>query len=167
MCKKATLKWENVEGRYIVLPDAKTGPRKVVIAPAVREVLDRIKRRPDNPYVIAGLKSTNHLTDLQRPWRRIRQAAGLEDVRIHDLRHTYASMAISAGHGIEMVGKLLGHTQVQTTARYAHLADDPVRDAADDVASDLSEALASRPQRQPAAADRAAGGNKVVRFPGS
>ena len=71
-----------------------------------------------------------HLTDLQHPWRRIRKTAGLADVRIHDLRHTFASGGLLVGEGLAMIGKLLGHTQVQTTARYAHLASDPVKQAA-------------------------------------
>ena len=68
-----------------------------------------------------------HLTDLQHPWRRIRARAGLDDVRIHDLRHSFASRALALGESLPMIGKLLGHTQVQTTARYAHLARDSVK----------------------------------------
>lgn len=74
-----------------------------------------------------------------------RASAGLKDVRIHDLRHTFASMAVASGQGLPMIGKLLGHTQVQTTARYAHLAADPVRAAAESVASNLALAMGSRP----------------------
>ncbi len=69
----------------------------------------------------------SHLTDLQRPWRRIRKREGLEDVRIHDLRHSFASRALALGESLTMIGKLLGHTQVQTTARYAHLARDSIQ----------------------------------------
>ena len=71
-----------------------------------------------------------HLTDLRRSWRRIRERAGLKDVRIHDLRHSYASRALALGENSTMIGKLLGHTQVQTTARYAHLARDSIQNAA-------------------------------------
>jgi len=78
---------------------------------------------------------------LQPPWRRIRKRAGIEDVRIHDLRHTFASTAVAAGQSLPMIGKLLGHTQVQTTARYAHLAADPVKLAANAVAGSLRDAL--------------------------
>ncbi len=84
----------------------------------------------DNPWVIAGKKAGSHLTDLQHPWRRIRARADLEDVRIHDLRHSFASRALALGEGLPMIGKLLGHTQVQTTARYAHLARDTVKASA-------------------------------------
>ncbi len=68
-----------------------------------------------------------HLTDLQHPWRRIRARADLDDVRIHDLRHSFASRALALGESLPMIGKLLGHTQVQTTARYAHLANESVK----------------------------------------
>ena len=69
----------------------------------------------------------SHITDLQKPWRRIRAYAKLEDVRIHDLSHTFASRALALGETLPVIGKLLGHTQVQTTARYAHLANEPVK----------------------------------------
>jgi integrase len=77
----------------------------------------------------------------QHPWRRIREAAGLVDVRIHDLRHTFASGGLLVGEGLAMIGKLLGHTQVQTTARYAHLAADPVKQAATRISDRLALAL--------------------------
>jgi integrase len=78
---------------------------------------------------------------MQKPWRRIRKAAQLEDVRIHDLRHTFAANAASQGLSLPMIGKLLGHTQAQTTARYAHLAADPVRKANADVAKALAMSM--------------------------
>jgi integrase len=98
-----------------------------------------------NPFVITGKKPGSYLTDLQRPWRRIRGAAGLEDVRIHDLRHTFASGGLAVGEGLSMIGKLLGHTQVQTTARYAHLAAGPIKQAADKIAERLAGALFNGP----------------------
>lgn len=103
-------------------------------------------RKPDNAYVIWGEVPGQYLTDLQRPWRRIRAKAGLNDVRIHDLRHSFASGAVLIGEGLPMIGKLLGHKHVQTTARYAHLADDPVRLAAQRVSSELARALFSKPK---------------------
>ena len=90
-------------------------------------------------WLIAGRKPGGHLTDLQHPWRRIRARAGLDDVRIHDLRHSFASGGLLVGEGLPMIGKLLGHTQVQTTARYAHLANDPVKSAANRIASRIAE----------------------------
>lgn len=82
-----------------------------------RVVLSAIPREDGNPWVIAGRLPGFHLTDLQRPWRRIRRRAGLNDMRIHDLRHSFASRALVLGEGLAMIGKLLGYTQVQTTVR--------------------------------------------------
>ena len=159
-----TLKWDYVSPPYLLLPDSKTGARKIPIDDAVGDVLDRIERVPDNPYVIVGKLPGQHLTDLQHPWRRIRKRAGLEGVRIHDLRHTYASHAISNGLPIEMVGKLLGHTQMQTTMRYAHLVDEPVRAAASRVASGLSGLMKrSGPSDDPPTTDASSG--NIVQFP--
>ena len=124
------LRWEYVKDDCIELPDAKTGGRVVPLGPEARAVLSAIPRDDDNPWVIAGRLPGSHLTDLQRPWRRIRKQAGLEDVRIHDLRHSFASRALALGESLTMIGKLLGHTQVQTTARYAHLARDSIQTAA-------------------------------------
>jgi integrase len=138
-----TLRWEHVDldGRALRLPDSKTGPKVVHLGQPAVAVLRGIRRLPDNPWVIVGTKLGGRLTDLQPFWQRVRARAGLKDVRIHDLRHTYASIAVAAGQGPPMIGKLLGHTQVQTTARYAHLAADPLRAAADQVAEALAAAL--------------------------
>jgi integrase len=111
---------------------------------AVVEVLRSIARVEDNPWVITGTLPGAPLYDLQPFWQRVRARAGLKDVRIHDLRHTFASTAVAAGQGLPMIGKLLGHTQVQTTARYAHLAGEPVKIAADQVAATLATALLQR-----------------------
>ena len=83
-----------------------------------------------------------YLTDMQKPWRRLRGRAGLDDLRIHDLRHSFASDALQLGQDLTMIGKLLGHTQVQTTARYAHLKTAPIRNAADTVSNAIAAALA-------------------------
>ena len=79
------------------------------------------------PLVHRRQEPRAHLTDLQKPWRRIRARAGLDDARIHDLRHSFASRALALGESLPMIGELLGHTQVQTTARYAHLANESVK----------------------------------------
>lgn len=136
-----TLRWDYLTPNGMELPDSKTGARRIPLPSAARAVLDALPHDPGNPYVIAGRIEGQHITDLQHPWRRIRDLAGLNDVRIHDLRHTYASNAVSSGMPIQMVGRLLGHTQLQTTMRYAHLADDPVRKAAEENAAALSEGL--------------------------
>ena len=124
------LRWDYVKDGCIELPEAKTGGRTVPLGPEARAVLADLPREDGNPWVIAGRLPGTHLTDLQRPWRRIRERAGLKDVRIHDLRHSYASRALALSESLTMIGKLLGHTQVQTTARYARLARDSIQNAA-------------------------------------
>ncbi len=138
-----TLKWSYISDGYIKLPDSKTGPRRIPLPEEAAKVLAALPRLPDNEYVIAGHVPGQHATDIQPPWQRIRKKASLEHVRIHDLRHTYASNAVMQGVNIVVVGRLLGHTQIQTTMRYAHLADKPVRDAAAQVAGSLGKALGS------------------------
>ena len=138
-----TLKWDYVDfdERALRLPDSKTGKKVVHVgAPAV-EYLHSAHRIDGNPWVITGTLPGKPLSDLQPFWQRVRARAGVKDVRIHDLRHTFASTAVASGQGLPMIGKLLGHTQVQTTARYAHLAADPVRSAADAVAQNLRQSL--------------------------
>lgn len=138
-----TLRWEYITGNGMELPDTKTGARRIPLPQAARAVLDALPDPEGNPYVIAGKLPDSHITDLQHPWQRKRKLAGLDGVRIHDLRHTYASNAVSGGMPIQMVGKLLGHSQLQTTMRYAHLADEPVNRAAEQNANRLSDALRS------------------------
>jgi integrase len=127
------------------LPDSKTGAKTIHLGDAIVDLLRALPRVPGNPYVIVGKKDKAHLTDLQRPWRRIRESAGLADVRIHDLRHTFASSGLLVGEGLSMIGKLLGHTQIQTTARYAHLASDPMKKAANKISDRLASALFGKP----------------------
>ena len=133
-----TLQWGFITDQGMELPDTKTGARRIPLPSAARAVLSALLRVDGNPYVIVGKVAGKHATDFQHPWRRIRERAGLTGVRIHDLRHTYASNAVSSGMPIQMVGRLLGHTQIQTTMRYAHLADDPVKQAAEENAERLS-----------------------------
>lgn len=137
------LKWEYVdlEGSALHLPDSKTGAKTVHIGRPAVELLENAPVILGNPWVITGKIEGGRLTDLQPFWQRVRARAGLHDVRIHDLRHTFASTAVAAGQSLPMIGALLGHTQVQTTARYAHLASAPVKGAADVVSNLLEHAL--------------------------
>ena len=132
------LKWEYVAKSHFVLPDSKTGKRAIPLPDAAKTVLETLSRDQKNPFVFQGEVEGQPIINLEKPWRRIRAKAGLDDVRIHDLRHTYASKALASGMSLYMVGQLLGHTQYQTTMRYAHLADASVRDAANQVANALS-----------------------------
>ena len=114
-----------------------SAPARGCISPAVA-VLHRIAREEGNPWVITGRRPASRVASLHFPWGGIRKRAGLDDVRLHDLRHSFASGGLLVGEGLPMIGKLLGHSQVQTTARYAHLADDPVKAAADRIASRIA-----------------------------
>jgi len=130
-----TLKWEYVdwEDCCFHLPDSKTGAKTVPVSQYVIALLQTIKdhkKTPhSNPYVIYGTKLYQPINELQNSWRRIRKHLDMQDVRIHDLRHSFASFAVSAGYSLPMIGKILGHTQVQTTARYAHLMREPLKEA--------------------------------------
>ena len=128
-CRKneiVTLRWDDIDrtAGEIRIRDAKTGARRIPLTPAVEWVLAGIPRIEGNPWVITGKLPGDHLKNLDRIWLRLRPRAGLDDVRIHDCRHSYASRALAIGEGLPMIGKLLGHRKLTTTARYAHLARD-------------------------------------------
>lgn len=130
-----SLKWDyiNWERSTFELPDSKTGAKTIYLNKPAKNILSKIVRQADNPYVICGSKEGGHIVNLQKSWRRVRANADLEDVRLHDLRHTFASVAVSSGMSLPMIGALLGHSQPRTTARYAHLAADPLREAAEHI----------------------------------
>ena len=136
-----TLRWEHValEARELRLPDSKTGAKVVYLGRPAVALLRGIAREESNPWVITGRRPGSRLASLHFPWGRIRKRAGLDDVRLHDLRHSFASGGLLVGEGLPMIGKLLGHSQVQTTARYAHLADDPVKTAANRIARRIAK----------------------------
>jgi integrase len=94
-----------------------------------------------NPYVLPGVRHGQHLVNVTETWYVVRALAGIKDVRIHDLRHAFASVAVGAGLGLPMIGALLGHTQPGTTARYAHLAHDPLKVAAELVGERIVKAM--------------------------
>ena len=134
-CRKSeilTLKWDDVDrtAGELRLRDGKRGPRMVPLTPPVQKVLDGIERIEGNPWVIRSKKPGACLPDLTYYWNRIQARAGLEGVRIHDLRHSYASRALALGESLTMIGRLLGHSKVGTTARYAHLVHDAEKAAA-------------------------------------
>ena len=134
-----TLRWEDVhlEVSEIRLRDSKTGPRVVPLSPAAARVLAGLPHAADNPWVIAGRKPGTRLSHIAYHWYRVRDRADLEDVRLHDLRHSFASRALALGESLPMIGKLLGHSKIQTTARYAHLARDSVKESAARVAASI------------------------------
>ena len=163
-----TLRWEDVrlEAQELHLADSKTGPRTVSLSPEAAQVLASIERVPGNPWVIPGAKPGARLSSLFEPWRKVRARAGLDDVRLHDLRHSFASRALALGESLPVIAKLLGHARIQTTARYTHLTRDAVKDAATRVAKgiaqDICPAMPSQRLRRIAKAD--AGGRTSREF---
>jgi integrase len=138
-----TLQWEHVDLEHglLRLPDSKTGKKDIVLNDDALDVLKKLPRALGNPYVIVGGRSGQHLVNVKGPWGRLRKKAGLDDLRIHDLRHSFASVAASMGESLPIIGKLLGHTQAQTTARYAHLQMDPLRAASNAIGAAVSSAM--------------------------
>lgn len=144
--------WVDLEAKLLRLPDTKGGRLTVSLADAAAQILSDLRepieaervqaektgvdwREPE--FVLPSRGASGRLINLQKPWRALRELAGLDDVRIHDLRHTFASIGAGMGMSLHMIGRLLGHTQAATTARYAHLAQDPVRVAADAIGAEF------------------------------
>lgn len=142
-----TLQWTHVDldRRMAFLPDSKTGQKPLHLNDPAIAVLTSLPRFANNPYVICGNRHGMHLINLQKPWHVVRALAGLDDVRVHDLRHTFASVSVAQGGSLPMIGAILGHTQPQTTQRYAHLTADPVRQLSQATGQALAAALARRP----------------------
>lgn len=140
-----TLRWDHIhfESKQIRLSESKTGEKSIYLNAPALTVLSEVPRLQGNPYVICGAKSGCHLVNLQKPWRRIRKEAGLDDVRLHDLRHTFASIGAIGGISLPILGGLVGHTQPQTTARYAHLSADPLKAANDAIGERITQAMTS------------------------
>ncbi len=138
-CRKSeilTLEWRFYREGRLYLPDSKTGPRTIWLCEAARDVLDRLPRSGRSVFPVKGYRAPWMWLD--RFWKDIRSEAGLEDVRLHDLRHSYASMALLSGESVRAVGRLLGHEKPTTTLKYAHLSDASVRDAVEALAPVLA-----------------------------
>jgi integrase len=135
-----SLEWTHVdlERGLLLLPDSKTGQKVIYLSSEAASVLTSLPRAPETPYVIAGLKPGVIVTNVHKPWKRILKRAKIEGVRIHDLRHSFASAAAASGASLLLIGRLLGHTDPQTTQRYSHLVSDPIREANDKVGSRLA-----------------------------
>jgi integrase len=141
-------KWEHVdlERGMIFLPDSKTGRKPIYLSAAAAAILSALPRTDGNPYVIPGEKTGQPRADLKRPWDAICEVAGLDGVRLHDLRHSFASVGAGASLGLPIIGKLLGHSQPSTTQRYAHLDADPMRRAVETIGSTIAAAMAGKRQ---------------------
>ena len=160
-CRKSevlTLRWSDVdlEAGEIHLADAKTGPRAVQLPPAAVGLLQALPRRKDSPWVFPGNDRDGRYSGsgLDHVWQTVRAAAGLEDARLHDLRHSFASRALALGESLSMIGKLLGHNKIDTTARYAHLARDSIKASsarvAESIGADILDEPAGEPESHPA-----------------
>jgi integrase len=144
------LRWEYVswERQSLELPDSKTGAKTIHLnAPALQVLRALWATRPDDehsPWVLSGRHEGRALVDLSHPWARIRTRAGLDGVRLHDLRHSFASFATAHNMSLPIIGALLGHSQPATTARYAHLAADPLKDATEQIGGRIAALMNPR-----------------------
>ena len=136
----ATLRWRYVQPPRLQLPDSKTGPKTIYLNAQATAVLDGLERRSDELLVFPAMRREAPI-NLGQYWDRIRRKAALPDVRLHDLRHSFASAAIAQHIPLATIGKLLGHALPETTARYAHLADEVIAESADRICSNLASAM--------------------------
>jgi integrase len=131
----------DLERGVLFLADSKTGKKPIYLGAAAQAVISALPRLHANPYLIPGSLDGQPRSELGAPWAAVTKAAGLEGLRIHDLRHTFASVGAGGGMGLPIVGKLLGHATQATTARYAHLDSDPMLRAAERIGATISGAL--------------------------
>ncbi|MEM1180935.1 MAG: integrase arm-type DNA-binding domain-containing protein [Acidobacteriota bacterium] len=135
--------WQYVylDERRLHLPDSKVGKRDILLFEPAIAVLRGLDRREGCPYVIVGRFADRPRADLNSFWRRLRRRAEIQNLQIKDLRHTFATSGVSAGEGLPIIGRLLGHSQASTTARYAHVAPSPAADAGERIAANLAAAM--------------------------
>jgi integrase len=148
-CRKSeilTLRWDAVdlERGYLRFADTKTGRSNRPLGEPAAAIIQALPRLDDSPFVLPGAKPNAPLMEIRRVWYAVRHAAELGELRLHDLRHAFASVPASSGESMLVIQHLLGHVRIGTTERYAHLGADPVRRAADKAAGDIAEMM-SRP----------------------
>lgn len=138
-----SLRWDEVDANHAIVlkRDSKTGRKGIPISMTASEFIQRLPRDSASPWVFPAAHGDSHYQGLTKVWLDVRKRADLEDVRIHDLRHTFASLAVGGGASLPVIGRILGHTQTQTTQRYAHLADDPVRRVIEATSDSLGSAF--------------------------
>ena len=141
---KAQWSWVDLSREVIFLPSSKTGAKPLYLSQAAQAILAGTPKVEGNPYIIVGAKPGQPRVDIRRPWAAIRRAAGLEGLRLHDLRHTFASVGAGTSLGLPIIGKLLGHSQPATTARYAHLDAHPMRQAANSIGASIATAMQTK-----------------------
>jgi integrase len=137
------LQWSEVdqERGMLRLGDSKTGAKVIPLAPAAKVILSELPKVKGSKWVFPAVSGDGHFQGLGKIWREVRKSAGLDGVRLHDLRHTFASFGAAGGLSLPLIGALLGHKQAATTQRYAHLADDPVKRAAEQAGSAVAAAM--------------------------
>ena len=142
------LRWEHVdfERDCLRLADSKTGAKVVYLNAPARALLEDLPRLADNPRVIPGMRADSASAAVENAWERVRAAADLIGVRLHDLRHSFASVGVAGGLSLPIIGALLGHKHATTTARYAHLSADPLRAANDAVGARIAAAMSRKPE---------------------
>lgn len=140
------LRWDQVDvvRGFLRLSDTKTGKSERPLPAAALELLTALPREEGSPWVLPGRVTGEPLQDVSRFWDAVRHALGMPELRLHDLRHTFASVSALGGKSLLIIGKLLGHRNARTTARYAHLGDDPVKVAADQAGADIAGWLRQR-----------------------
>ncbi len=150
------LRWDEVDFQsgYLNLADSKTGQKVIPLNAGALEILSNLTRQEGSEYVFPSFGRGTHYVGTPKIWVRVRNAAGLDDVRLHDLRHSFASIAVSGGASLPIIGALLGHSDSSTTQRYAHLQDDPLKAASDAVGSKISAALSGNESAQFTQIDR-------------
>lgn len=137
------LRWREIdlETGYLRLGDSKTGAKLIPLGAPAREVLAELPMVDGTDFVFPASKGQGSFQGLEKVWRRVREAAGMPDLRLHDLRHSFASVGLAGGSALAAIGVILGHADVKTTSRYAHLAADPVREAAEKISRSMHAAL--------------------------
>ncbi len=140
------LQWKDIifEIAMLLPPETKTGARPVYLSAPALSLLAGLLKVSKNPFVIVGDKEGQRLVNLRKPWLRICKVARLRDVRIHDLRHSFASVGVNGGASLPIIGKLLGHAKSSTTEKYSHLAADPVRAVNEAMGSQIAAMLSGR-----------------------
>jgi integrase len=139
------LRWSDIDWKKncFILPTSKTGLKVVPVGDEVIRYLQTLPRDMDNPFVLPASRGKGHYDGLQKDWQIIRGEAGFADVRIHDLRHTYASVAAEQGYSLLMIGKLLGHADPSTTQIYTHLTEAGLLKAATETSFRMGQLLKS------------------------
>jgi integrase len=137
------LLWENVdfEHQCLRLRDSKTGAKVVYLNAPSLAILHSLSNDTGNPHVFPGNRRDSRLICIDKAWSRVRRNAGLEDVRLHDLRHSFASVGAVGGLSLPIIGALLGHKHAATTSRYAHLSADPIRAANEMIGARIAAAM--------------------------